>query len=294
MVRSMRLIMLPLALGLSSGIAGAAGSDSLQATAARLTAEFRARLPIYVAGVSAVVRSGRTTDKPAMDSLTGQVRRLARLLAERDSLLLAAPGDGWALVAGLEDDLTLADAVHPHPAPLVLLALEQYRDQFRVAALRPADTIAMAQQALGRVRTALALWRQRIDEKLWPSLQVALRDGGASTNAFTDGDSFASAMTAFFESRISASSDKRSQDEFRRFSSLWTTALRPEWLPALVQGGRIRSEEAGALNRLFDRWSSAMAPWIWSETLLGAIGVLLLFAAIAVIYYWRTKRPPKP
>ncbi len=132
------------------------------------------------------------------------------------------------------------------------------------------------------VDSMLATWGGKVDNAMWRSLNSLFKDKGFAVKEFKSGDEFATNLMAFVDEQIQNPNKEMMETRSKLFTNfdenVWQPDLKTNWLPALVESGKITDAQRKDIEDKVDTWRSSVSPgasWL--------IYVLILVVIVVVV-----------
>ena len=280
-------------------------------------------------GVNVKALGGQSVmDQRTLDSLRSLVKRLQKNLGERDQLIFSLVDSIFMQygkdVASLKDvdkrgvmgkierrdvltnlkraiteNMSFLESTGLKGNDFAELARQQKAFSNQWTALGPKLTQVyytgrQRTNELALIDTMLTRWSAKADERLWQTLGATFKERGFALREFANGEQFSAAFSAFLDDEIAnvrkEPADTRAKLYGNFESSIWKTDLKPVWLPALVETGRLTKEQGERLGSKVDDWRRTVAGTSWFA--FAAIG--LIIAVVGYVVVRAVFRKPKP
>jgi len=141
------------------------------------------------------------------------------------------------------------------------------------------------------VQSLLDEWGQKADATFWHGLNLAFQERGLAVKGFNSGSEFKTNLLDFIGSEIKDASAGKKDESMKAYQSfydsLWTTQLKPAWIPLLVDSGRISDSDRQEIESQIANWGSAVSPsrmWLYI--------VIIVVVLVVAFFMFRKKTPP--
>jgi len=142
------------------------------------------------------------------------------------------------------------------------------------------------------VQSLLDEWGLKADATFWHGLNLAFQERGLAVKSFNSGPEFKTNLLDFIDGEIKDAGSDKKDESFRLYQSfydsLWTTQLKPSWMPLLVDSGKISDSDRQAIEEDVANWGNAVSPsrlWLY---------ILVIVVVLVVAYFLFRKKTPPP
>jgi hypothetical protein len=275
------------------------------------------------------LRATGAKDKTTIDSLNAMVISLKRGLRERDEMIFALV-DSLFLQYGkdveqmqdreksgavsklerrnvltnvkkaIEDNLKFLAATELRASDVASVAGQQQQFASKWKGLGPKLTAlymgtgAKGAKELAAIDTMLTRWDRSVDAATWRVLNGEFSERGLAVQEFQTGQQFYDHVVAFVDSEIVRAREKREEGAYQVYStfvdSVWNPLIKKEWMPVLLAGGKLRTEQQEAIEARLAEWESAAGP----PATLSYVVIILIILVVALSLYGIYRRRAAP
>lgn len=145
------------------------------------------------------------------------------------------------------------------------------------------------------IDSMLVVWSDKINTSSWKTLDRLFQKNGFMMRPFLNGNEFTSSFKELAKNEIEQAKQAQDNTPSARFytfrDSLWRTELQTNWLPILVESGKLTQEQDKEIKELVNDWESSITPTpIIVYIVLGLFAVALLSGIVIAM----RKKPSNP
>jgi hypothetical protein len=272
-----------------------------------------------------VFSRGAVADQRTIDSLRSMVKKLQQNLSDRDALVFALVdsiflqyGKQVADLNDVEKRGVVAKLERQNVLTSVKRSIAENLKFLESTALKGNDFAEIAKQKeafqrqwqglgpkiaqvyySGKRRTnevalidsMLASWGAKVDERLWLTLGALFKERGFSLQPFTDGEQFYNGFMLLVQDEIRNVRNEQPNPRLKLFQNfetdLWLSDLKPTWLPALVETGKLTSGQVEQIEEKIDEWRDAVSEISWVAYALIAAITFVVGWIILRLFVWK-------
>jgi hypothetical protein len=142
------------------------------------------------------------------------------------------------------------------------------------------------------INQSFALWKAKINQEAWNSINSEFANNNFQLAPFTNGDEFTSSVTSFIDDAIKnvGETDKADAEHvYKTFvDSTWNKYFKYGWAPFLVNNNMINKKQISTIDAKIADWSNAVYPegfnWFY------VIAAVLFVAVIFLLFVVRSER----
>lgn len=202
----------------------------------------------------------------------------------------------------IQDNVVFLETTQLKGNDLVAIVRQQQRFQSQWKGLGPKIaalylTGKQKKNEVAVVDSMLATWNGKVDRAMWRSLNALFKEKGFAVKEFNTGDEFAANLIAFVDEQIQNPNKEMMETRSKLFANfdqnVWQPDLSTNWLPALVESGRITEAQKKDIDDKVDTWRSSVSPgasWIIYVLIL----VVILIVVAVVIRLRKRKATAEP
>ena len=132
----------------------------------------------------------------------------------------------------------------------------------------------------------LTQWKGKLDGMFWKSLNGVFGSHQVSVTAFSTGEEFYANVSSYLEEEIRKARDEKDGQRYFRFQafadSVWDAEVKPAWIPAMIEGGKLTRAQVDTLEGMVDEWSGIVSPPLTMVYVI--IGIIMV---VVVFYLYR-------
>ncbi|HLA68649.1 MAG TPA: hypothetical protein VJN65_03020 [Bacteroidota bacterium] len=136
------------------------------------------------------------------------------------------------------------------------------------------------------IDTMLTQWKGKLDGMFWKSLNGVFGSHQVSVTAFSTGEEFYANVSSYLEEEIRKARDEKDGQRYFRFQafadSVWDAEVKPAWIPAMIEGGKLTRAQVDTLEGMVDEWSGIVSPPLTMVYVI--IGIIMV---VVVFYLYR-------
>jgi hypothetical protein len=257
-----------------------------------------------------------TAELGTVDSLRRMIAKLQRGLQDRDALIFALTDSLFMqydknvsdmkdvekqgltgkverrgvvsnIKRAIQDNVAFLESTQLKGNDLVAIIRQQQRFQSQWNGLGPkiAALYATGKQKKNEVAVVdsmLSTWGGKVDNAMWRSLNSLFKDKGFAVKEFKNGDEFTANLIAFIDEQIQNPNKEMMEIRSKLFANfdenVWQSDLSTNWLPALVDCGKITEAQKKDIEDKVDTWRSSVNPgasWVIYVLILGVIAIVV-------------------
>jgi len=200
------------------------------------------------------------------------------------------------------DNVTFLETTQLKGSDLVALVRQQKRFQSQWTGIAPKLTSIYVsgktkKYEVSTVDSMLAVWRDKVDDAMWRSLNTLFKEKGFFVKEFKNGEEFSANFIAFLSEQIQNPNEETNDTRFKLFTNfhenLWLTDLNATWLPALTELNKISDTQRKEIEAKVEKWRSIVSPGAsWLIYVLVLLGVLLI-PILAIRLFPKAAKTPK-
>jgi hypothetical protein len=197
------------------------------------------------------------------------------------------------------DNVAFLETTQLKGSDLVTLVRQQkrFRSQWIGLAPKLASLYLSGKSNLSEISVVdsmLTVWGDKVDNGMWRSLNMLIKEKSFAMREFKNGDEFVVNILAFLDEQIQRANKETDETQYKLFTnfneSLWLTDLNATWLPALAELGKISETQKKDIESKYEKWHAAVTPGAtWRTYVLIVLGTLL----VAFIGIWIFRKGPK-
>jgi hypothetical protein len=197
------------------------------------------------------------------------------------------------------DNVAFLETTQLKGSDLVTLVRQQkrFRSQWIGLAPKLASLYLSGKSNLNEISVVdsmLTVWGDKVDNGMWHSLNMLIKEKSFAMREFKNGDEFVVNILAFLDEQIQRANKETDETQYKLFTnfneSLWLTDLNATWLPALAELGKISETQKKDIESKYEKWHAAVTPGAtWRTYVLIVLGTLL----VAFIGIWIFRKGPK-
>ena len=262
-----------------------------------------------------------SSSKTTIDSLNAVIIKLHQGLRDRDNLIFAlvdslflqydkdaaAMGDKerQGVAARLErknvfssikkavnDNVQFLEATSLTGTDIARLTSEQQKFESKwkafgqkLASIYVSEKSARAKE-VSLIDTMMAQWKVKLDGMFWKSLNGAFAAHQVPVAEFGTAGEFYANVNSYLDEEIRKARDEKDGQRYFRYQafadSVWNSVVKPAWIPAMVEGGKLTPAQVDTLESKIEEWSNVVSPPLTIVYVI--IGVIM---AIVVFYLYR-------
>lgn len=136
------------------------------------------------------------------------------------------------------------------------------------------------------IDTMVAQWKVKLDGMFWKSLNGAFAAHQVPVAEFGTAGEFYANVNSYLDEEIRKARDEKDGQRYFRYQafadSVWNSVVKPAWIPAMVEGGKLTPAQVDTLESKIEEWSDVVSPPL--TIVYVVIGVIM---AIVVFYLYR-------
>lgn len=190
----------------------------------------------------------------------------------------------------IQDNVMFLDRTQLKSSDLASIVRQQQRFQAQWKGLGPkiATVYLTGKQKKNEVAivdSMLATWGSKVDAATWRSLNTLFKEKGFAVKEFNNGEEFGVNLAAFIDEQIQNPNKEMMETRAKLFTNfdenIWKPELSTNWLPALVDGGKITQAQKKDIEDKVDKWGSTVSPGSsWLIYVLIFIAIVIIVGAV--------------
>jgi peptidoglycan hydrolase CwlO-like protein len=239
-----------------------------------------------------------------LDNLIPPIMREKATLSAEDKRIVRRVENNKAVLqnvkVSIKDNIRFLEATSLNPDDIKTIKeqQEQFSDTWKAIGPKLVDVYADRENKADELKEIDSLfihwYYNSIDQNVWSSIRNEFRAHGIILNEFNYGNEFVHSVKLFIEDEIKnlgVKSEEASEKTYVSFTdSTWFAAIKPMWVPYLIEGGLFTVEEKDEVEASIEEWKSELYPSkLWLYILIWFAIVIILLPAIILLIRRRKK-----
>jgi hypothetical protein len=225
-------------------------------------------------------------------TLSTEDKTIVRRLEKKDDVL-------ENIKISMRDNMRFLEATSLNPADIqtVQEQQEQFANMWQVIGPRLVDAYAEKSkkaEELKEIDSLFVEWYHKsVDQNVWRSIRNEFRLKGINLKEFNFGDEFVESVNLFIKDEIKnlgVKSSVASEKTFTDFTdSTWFKSIKPVWVPYLIEGGLLTTEQKDEIEADIEKWKDELYPSKWWLYLILWIVIVAILVPVILFIIKRRK-----
>lgn len=258
----------------------------------RMIAELRASLQKRDQLLISMITEMLPSDYETGDQLSSQEKQEIVSRAEQRNILAN-------IKKAVNDNIRFLDATRLYPADMrdVKSQYDNFSRVWNNAGSAIIDLYAergKKKEEVAEIKDAFDRWNQKINERVWASINAEFAANNIYLSKFKSGDEFVSIVSSYISDEImnaEARGEDKAKIEYEKFDSTWTNKIKPSWMSFLLDNKMITDKGEDSIEVKLASWEDAVYPekFNWLYVVIG----VLVVALVVVLFLRRSPRKPE-